>query len=70
MQTFTDKKLYVPDETNVYISVSDDTEHGSDYININTTGNDESINWFGKNTLTLSKEDAKSLANAILSFVD
>jgi hypothetical protein len=70
MQTFTEKKLYVEDEVNAFIAVTDDTEHGSDYININTLGNDKSSEWFGKIDLTLNKKEAKALAEAILYFID
>lgn len=70
MQTFTEKKLYVEDEVNRYITVTDDSEHGEDYVNINTLGSDESSEWFGKVDLTLSKEDAKALADAIMYFID
>ena len=52
----------------VFISITDDTDHGEGYININTNDK-ESEMWFGKNDMTISKVQAKMMAQALLKLV-
>ena len=52
----------------VFISVIDDTDLGDGYININTNDK-QSEKWFGKNDMTISKVQAKMMAQALLKLV-
>ena len=49
----------------VFITISDDTDLGEGFININTNDKD-SQTWFGKNDMTISKAQAKMMAQALL----